>query len=147
MKSNNDDYKNLGFLVYEVSRLLRRNYDQRVQHLGLTQAQWRALAHILHNEGLNQITLAERLEIKPITISRLLDRMQAAGWVERKADPDDRRATRLYISQSAKPLLETLGQFAYETREQAMSGLDEEERGQLFSLLAKMKDNLNEPGS
>ena len=145
MKSN-DPNKSIGFLIYEVSRLLRRNFDLRVQSLGLTQAQWRALAHIAHNEGCNQITLAEILEIKPITLSRLLDRLQTAGWIERRADPDDRRAIRLYISETARPLLAKMGELALKTRAQALTGMSEDEHRQLFTLLKKMKKNLCDSG-
>ena len=145
MKST-DPNKSIGFLIYEVSRLLRRNFDERVQSLGLTQAQWRALAHISHNEGCNQITLAEILEVKPITLSRLLDRLQAAGWVERRTDPEDRRAIRLHLSELAKPLLTKMGELALQTRQQALTGMSEEEHRQLFTLLKKMKTNLSTPG-
>ncbi|MFH0783765.1 MAG: MarR family transcriptional regulator [Pseudomonadota bacterium] len=145
MKSN-DPNKSIGFLIYEVSRLLRRNFDLRVQSLGLTQAQWRALAHIAHNEGCNQITLAEILEIKPITLSRLLDRLQTSGWIERRADPDDRRAIRLYISATARPLLAKMGELALQTRAQALTGMSEDEHQQLFALLKKMKTNLCDSG-
>jgi MarR family transcriptional regulator, transcriptional regulator for hemolysin len=141
---SNDPNKSLGFLIYEVSRLLRRNFDQRVQSLGLTQAQWRAIAHIAHNEGCNQITLAEILEVKPITLSRLLDRLQAAGWVERRADPEDRRATRLYLNEKARPLVDKMAELAMQTRRQALAGMSVEEHHQLFALLKMMKSNLCE---
>jgi len=143
MKSN-DPNQSIGFLIYEVSRLLRRNFDQRVQSLGLTQAQWRAIAHIAHREGCNQISLAEILEVKPITLSRLLDRLQASGWIERRADPEDRRAIRLYLSQQARPLLEKMQALALQTRQQALTGVSEEEYRHLFVILKKMKTNLSD---
>ncbi len=139
---NNDPSQSIGFLIYELSRLLRRNFDQRVQSLGLTQAQWRAIAHIAHNEGCNQITLAAILEVRPITLSRLLDRLQASGWVDRREDPDDRRATRLYLNENAMPLLKKMAEQAMLTRQQALSGMNEDEYRQLFALLKKMKMNL-----
>ena len=141
MSCNNPD-KSIGFLIYDVFRLLRRNFDQRVQPLGLTQAQWRAIAHIAHNEGCNQVTLAEILEVRPITLSRLLDRLETSGWVERRADPVDRRAVRLYLCEEAHPLLEKMESFAQRTRQQALEGMNMAEQKQLFSLLKKMKTNL-----
>ena len=140
--NSKDPTQSIGFLIYEISRLMRRNFDQRVQSLGLTQAQWRALAHIGHNEGCNQITLAAILEVKPITLSRLIDRLQASGWVDRREDPEDRRATRLYLNENAMPLLKKMEEQAMLTRQQALSGMSENEYRQLFALLKQMKTNL-----
>jgi MarR family transcriptional regulator, transcriptional regulator for hemolysin len=141
---NTDPNQSIGFLIYDVSRLLRRNFHQRVQSLGLTQAQWRAITHIAHGEGCNQISLAEILEVKPITLSRLIDRLQASGWVERRTDPDDRRVMRLYLTEKARPLQEKMQELALQTRRQALADLSEEEYGQLFGILKKMKANLSE---
>ena len=74
-----DPTRRLGFLLHEVSRLMRRNFDRQVKPLGLTQAQWRTLAHLARNEGITQVMLAEILEIRPMTLARLIDRSSAAG--------------------------------------------------------------------
>src|SRR3546814_4821449 len=89
-----DPDRSLGFLLNDVSRLMRRNLNRRVQALGLTQSQWRALAYLSRQEGINQVTLADTLEVQPITLARLIDRLEAAGWVERRRHPSDRRAVR-----------------------------------------------------
>ncbi len=89
--------RTLGFLVSDIARLLRRNMDRRLQSLGLTQAQWRAIVHLSRSEGMTQAMLAESLEIQPITLTRLIDRMESAGWVERRTHPLDRRAVQLYL--------------------------------------------------
>ena len=90
----------IGFLMADVSRLLRRVFDERARSIGVTRPQWRVLTVLARNEGINQNMLADRLEVEPITLSRMVDRMQDAGLVERRADPGDRR--RAYIGLSAK---------------------------------------------
>lgn len=100
--------RNLGFLVCDISRLVRRLFNSRGRDTGLTQPQWQAMFMISHNPGINQVSLADLLEIHPITLTQQLDRMQAAGWVERRTDPHDRRATCLYITPKGRPVLEKL---------------------------------------
>ena len=139
MSNYTNPSRNLGFLLYEVLRLMRRNLDRRMR---LTQAQWRALALLSHNEGINQAGLAEVLEVRPITMARLIDRLESDGWVERRPDPGDRRAVRLYLTPKAGPLLEEIYAFADETREQALVGLSAQARSQLIDTLSTMKTNL-----
>lgn len=137
-----DPNKSVGFLVNDVARLLRRNFNRRVQKLGLSQAQWQALAYLSRQEGVNQVTLADSLEIQPITLARLIDRLQEAGLVCRRPDPDDRRAVRLYLTPEAAPVLETMWLFAAETREEAMATLSKASRDILVETLHSMKLNL-----
>src|ERR1700751_1352951 len=96
--------RSFGFLVSDVSRLLRKRFDQRARTLGLTRAQWQVLAYLARYEGINQTGLADILEIEPITLARLIDRMEEAGWVERRAHPSDRRARQLYLTEKAEPI-------------------------------------------
>ena len=131
--------QSLGFLLFVVLRLLRRNFGRRVQ---LTQVQWRALAYLSLNEGINQAGLADLLEVRPITVARLIDRMQKAGWVERRRDPGDRRAVRLHLTTKAGPLLETMKRLNTETLKQALAGLSRAERAQLIATLNTIKNNL-----
>ncbi len=138
-----DPEKSIGFLLYEVSRLIRRDFDQRVQFLGLTQVQWRAIAHIARQEGCRQAVLAEILEIRPITLTRLVDRLVEAGWVVRMPDPDDRRATQLHLTEKARPLLETMQEKSLETRQRALQDIASEEFTVLFNTLQKIKSNLS----
>lgn len=136
--------KGIGFLLADVSRLLRRDFDRRVRSLDMTQAQWRALAHLSRDEGINQAALAERLEVKPITIARLIDRMQAAGWVRREADARDRRASLLFLTPKAKPILDEMYARADEAVVALMRGIPVAARRQLLSALEQMKRNLIE---
>ena len=131
--------QHLGFQLFEVLRLLRRNFGRRVQ---LTQTQWRALAFLSLNEGINQAGLADLLEVRPITLARLIDRMEEAGWVERRRDPEDRRAVRLYLTEQAGPLMEELTAHNRETLNLALNGISEKSQKQLINTLNTIKNNL-----
>lgn len=137
-----DPTRNFGFLLHEVARLLRRNFDRRVSGLGLTQAQWRTMAYLARHEGINQTSLAELLEIKPITLARLLDRLEEAGWVERRSDPADRRVFRLYLTESAQPMLVEMEAIAAKARKDALAGLNRDQQHQVIDLLSTLKKNL-----
>lgn len=137
-----DPERSVGFLVTGVARLLRRNLNRRAQALGLSQAQWQALAHLSLQEGVNQVTLADSLDIQPISLARLVDRLQEAGLVTRRPDPDDRRAFRLYLTPAAGPLLEQMWELAAETRNEAMAGLEQDREQALIEALRHMKQNL-----
>lgn len=134
--------RRFGYALGEASRLLRRVFNERAQSTGLTLAQWRALSRIARNEGLNQVSLADLLEIQPITVARLVDRLEQAGWVERRPDPADRRAQRLFLTAEAAPLMDQLWVFADEVAEVALKGIAPPEREQLLELLEKVGANL-----
>ena len=132
-----------GFLLHDTARLMRRDFERRSRSSGLTRAQWAVLAYLARSEGTSQAALAEMLEIEPITLVRLLDRLEGAGWVERRADPADRRVRRLYLTETARPLMEQFQELAAATREAALGGLNEAERRQLTDLLMKVRTNLS----
>lgn len=133
---------NFGCLLHDTARLLRRDFNRRAQRLGLTQTQWQALAVLSHNEGINQAALAELLEVQPITTGRLIDRLETAGWVERRNHPTDRRAITLYLTPKAEPILNQMRQLAEETRDLALEGISESEREQVMNVMQRVKDNL-----
>jgi len=137
-----DPDSSIGFLVGDVARLLRRNFNRRAQALGLSQAQWRALAYLARQQGVSQASLADRLEIQPITLVRLLDRLQAAGLVTRRPDPHDRRAFRLYLTDRAQPLLARVWSIAAQTREQALAGMPIQRQRMLIKSLQHLRQNL-----
>jgi len=134
--------ENLGFMVQDVGRLMRRDYNRRVQVTGVTQAQWRAIMVLWRNPGISQARLSDILEMQPISVARLVDRMQASGHVERRPDPNDRRAVRLYLTEKAEPLRLRLYSYGVETRAAALSGLSMAEQEQLMNLLTRMRGNL-----
>ncbi len=131
-----------GYLVSDVARLLRKIFDQRARQVGLSLAQCRALVYLAHYEGINQACLADLLEVQPISLTRLLDRMEAADWIERRADPADRRAHRLYLSEKARPLLELVQQLSLQARLEALAGFSEEEKTVLMGFLSRVHGNL-----
>ncbi len=132
----------IGFLLADSNRMLRRIFNERITPLGLTQAQWRALVHLSRNEGLNQVNLAELLEVQPITVARLIDKLVAAGLVERRPDPNDRRAQRLFLTERATPVLDRIWEIAEETYDTVFAGLSPEECVALADLLTRMRANL-----
>ncbi len=131
-----------GFLLGDVFRLLRQDFERRVQSLGLTMTQWRAIAHLSRESGIHQSALAETLDVSPITLTRLIDRMEQAGWVERRPDPGDRRAVCLHLTDKVEPLLSTLHDKAVEANEMALAGLSEDARRRFVKSLEQMKRNL-----
>jgi MarR family transcriptional regulator, transcriptional regulator for hemolysin len=136
------DDRSLGFLINDLARLLRRNFDRRLQSLGLTQAQWRAVAHLSRQEGMTQSALAESLEIQAITLTRLIDRMESAGWVERRSHPSDRRCVQLYLTAKSQPLLAEMQRRAAETLAETVTGLSSNAQQQVVDALQRMKHNL-----
>ena len=131
-----------GFLVSDISRLMREHFNEAAQKLGLTLAQSRALFHLARNEGVNQATLARLLEIQPITLLRQLDRLEENQLIERRPDPSDRRATRLFLAPAAKPLLEELTVIGRAMTDTAFAGISEGDRNRVIAMLEGIKDNL-----
>jgi MarR family transcriptional regulator for hemolysin len=136
--------RSFGFLLHDIARLMRKRYDQRARPLGLTRAQWQALTHLQRHEGVNQSGLAELLELEPITVARLIDRMEEAGLVRRRDDPADRRAHRLYLTERARPVLEHCRSLGDEMRAEAFAGIADGEREHLVDLLVHVRRNLSE---
>ncbi len=132
----------LGFLLHDVARLLRKRFEQRAKCLGLTSSQWQALAYLSNNEGIHQGGLAEMLEIEPITLVRILDKLAERGLIERRQHPTDRRIWLLYMREEAHPLLADMRGLGDVTRGEALEDVSAEEREQLFQILSQMKTNL-----
>lgn len=134
--------RNIGFLVHDVARLLRRRFEQNARDLGLTRAQYKVLAHLALNEGIHQGALAEILDTEPITLTRILDRLERAGLIERMSHPSDRRLRLLRLTEAAHPLLDAIFTIGAHTQGEAMEGISDEERDRLRALLFRMKSNL-----
>ena len=142
MKNNLSE--TFGFTVNDIARLLRWEFDRQAQHLGLTRAQWSVLAHLRRYEGVQQKELAHYMDIKPITLARHLDTLERQEWVERRDDPEDRRAKRVFLSKKAKPMITSLTKIGKKIRAHAMRGMSPEEQAQLMLMLQKIRANLNE---
>jgi MarR family transcriptional regulator, transcriptional regulator for hemolysin len=132
----------LGFLLHDVARLLRRRFEQHARGSGLTRSQWQVLAYLAKNEGINQCGLAELLEIEPITLGRIADKLQTLGLIERHPDPSDRRVWLLHLTPAAHPKLEQLRKLGDVTRAEALAGVSEADTERLLKTLQALKTNL-----
>jgi MarR family transcriptional regulator, transcriptional regulator for hemolysin len=138
------DGKELAFTINDVARLLRTHADQKAAQFGMTRAKWAVLARLDRFEGLKQNELAEMLDLQPISLTRLLDRLSNNGLIERRADPDDRRAKRLFLTPAARPLLACLSDLGEELMQTALAGLSASETDFLLSRLYIVKENLRQ---
>jgi MarR family transcriptional regulator for hemolysin len=122
--------------------MLRTYADYKANRFGVTYAQWVVLARLDRFEGLKQSELAEMLDLQPITLTRLLDRLCSAGMIERRSDPNDRRAKRLFLTPVARPLLERLGLLGEELMATALAGIERDVIERTVAQLAVVKENL-----
>jgi DNA-binding MarR family transcriptional regulator len=134
--------RNFGFLLTDVARLMRILYDRRVKSLGLTRSQWWVLNHLFRGDGVTQTELADTLEIEKPTLGRLLDRLEAKGWVRRQADARDRRVWRVYLTDDVEPAMRILRTVAAELRRDALAGLSAAERERFVDTLLGIRSNL-----
>ena len=136
------DKTTFGFLVTDVTRLMRKHFDRRAVRFGLTRAQWRALKRVHHSEGLTQNELAEFLEMEPIAVGRLIDRLQKAGFIERRADPNDRRCWRLHLLPKAHAVVDDMEQISSELFKQSQRGITAADMKIMLDVFTRMKQNL-----
>ena len=134
--------REFAFLVNDVGRLLRTYADQQARQFGMTRAQWAVLARLEYAEGLKQSELADLLDLQPITLTRLVDRLCANGLIERRADPSDRRAKRLYLTAQARPLMNRLADLGENMMATVLEGLDAAKLEQMTANLSGVRDNL-----
>jgi len=131
----------LPFEIGETAHALRKAFDRRAVGLGVTRAQWKVLFRLERQSGLRQIELADMLDIEPITLSRIVDRLEEAGHVERVADPADRRAWRLHVTPKAQPLIEKLRRVADEMIAEAFAGIEPRDIEITRKVLARAREN------
>jgi MarR family transcriptional regulator for hemolysin len=134
----------IAFMINDVARLLRTCADQRAASIGMTRAQWAVLVRIERAEGLKQAELAEQLDLQPITLTRLVDRLCDNGLIERRPDPKDRRAKRLFLMPAARPLIERLRLIGDTLITEVLDGIDEAGFEDLLRKLGRIKDNLRQ---
>jgi MarR family transcriptional regulator for hemolysin len=134
--------REIAFTIMDVARMLRTYADQRARQFGISRAQWGVLVRLDRSEGLKQSELAEILDLQPISLTRLLDRLAENGLIERRADPNDRRANRLYLTPAARPLLEQLAGLGEDMMAHVLVGLDGKANECLLRDLRAIKDNL-----
>ena len=132
----------LGHLIQDLARLMAQRVDERARRLGLTRAQWSLIAALFRREGSSQAALAEHLEITPISLGRLVDRMEKAGWVERRGEPADRRAYRLYLTERAHRLRPQLRALTDHVQSHALRALDGPEQERFIAQLRTVRETL-----
>lgn len=137
-----DDKTTFGFLVNDVTRIMRKLFDRRAVKFDLTRAQWRALKRVSHSEGLTQNDLAEYLEMEPIAVGRVIDRLQKAGFIERRADPKDRRVWRLHLTPKAHGIVDDMEKISNELFKQAQRGISAGDMKTMLDVFTRMKQNL-----
>jgi MarR family transcriptional regulator, transcriptional regulator for hemolysin len=136
--------REFAFTLNDVARMLRTYADQKAAQFGITRAQWVVLVRLDRSEGLKQSELAEILDLQPISLTRLLDKLADSGLIERRADPVDRRAKRLYLTPAARPLLEKLGALGEDLMATALSGVTPDSIEQTIAQLGIVKENLRQ---
>jgi MarR family transcriptional regulator for hemolysin len=133
---------NFAYEVASTAQTLRRAFDRRAAALGVTRAQWRVLAWLGHEDGLRQIDLADALDVEPITLCRMIDRLAEARLVERRRDDEDRRAWRIHLTPAASPVIEALRGVAGEFLGEALEGVSEADQARVRDVLARVRTNL-----
>ncbi len=133
---------NFLFTLGELQRLVRLYADKQGARYGITRAQWAVLAKVERSEGLKQTELAELMEMQPITLTRLIDKLCDNGWIERRGDETDRRVNRLYLRKAARPLLGKLAGLRSELTAAALEGINPADAHRLLAQLEAIKENV-----
>ena len=134
--------EDLPFEIAETAHALRKAFDRRASSLGVTRAQWKVLFRLTRFPGLRKVELADMLDVEPITLCRIVDRLEEAELVERQRDPEDRRAWRLQVTDKAKPLVERLKSLGSELVGEAFADIDRSELDQVRGVLARVRENV-----
>ena len=129
----------LGFLIHDVSRMRRSSYDQFMKPLGITRAQWWVLAHLSRHDGMMQTQLADVLEVGKASLGDVIEGLESSGWVDRRPDPSDKRAKRVYLTKPAQTLIKRMTKMEHEFNSQILMDLSPTERADMMRNLLKIK--------
>jgi DNA-binding MarR family transcriptional regulator len=138
-----DKLQELAFRLDEVARLYTKRFEQRAQTLSLQLAQCKALVLLAENEGVSQTRLSQISEIDPVRLVRILDRLEAGGWAQRRRQPNDRRARSLAVTQNAQPLLKLIWNVISDTYIEALEGVSSDEISTMMKVLTRVHSNLS----
>src|SRR5512139_1291395 len=133
---------NFLFTLAEVQRMVRAYADKQAARYGITRAQWAVLAKVERSEGMKQSELAELMEMQPITLTRLIDKLCGNDWIERRSDPSDRRVNRLYLKKAGRQLLGKLGGLRSELTANALDNIHPADAQRLLTQLETIKENV-----
>jgi DNA-binding MarR family transcriptional regulator len=137
---------NFAFEVAETAQALRRAFDRRAAALGVTRAQWRVLAWLRRQDGVRQVDLADALDVEPITLCRMIDRLADAALVERRRDEEDRRAWRIHLTAKAGPAVEKLRAVAADFLDEALEGVSGADQARVLEILGRVRANVARAG-
>jgi DNA-binding MarR family transcriptional regulator len=141
--NNENSLNGFGYILSETKRLLSRRFEEKARHYGLTASQWRAVAQLSRSDGLTQVALASHLELEPMTVCRLVDRLEASGFIERLPDPADRRAKLVWLTPKSRAMMDKVREIALDVYEEAFAGFDAQERDALVAALKRVNANLS----
>src|SRR5882672_3851623 len=141
MRPNLNPLRTFGFLLKDTSRRYVERFEQRAGALGLTLPQCQVLVYLADHEGITQVQLAELTDLEPMTLVRTLDCLESYGWVERRNDPADRRARRLYLKAKGKPFVDDIWHLVALTRREAFAGIPRKHADLMIELLEKIQSN------
>ena len=133
--------RNFGFLISDVARLMRKNFDSRVKEIGLTRSQWWLLNHLFRADGITQAELAETLEIERSSTGKLLDSLELKGWIKRVVDKNDRRSKRVFLTKEVEPIIKKMRGIAKKVREVSLGKLSSQQ-DDFVDMLIEIKNNL-----
>ena len=133
--------RNFGFLISDVARLMRKNFDSRVKEIGLTRSQWWLLNHLFRADGITQAELAETLEIERSSTGKLLDSLELKGWIKRVVDEKDRRSKRVFLTKEVEPIINKMRGIAKKVREVSLGKLSSQQ-DDFVDMLIEIKNNL-----
>jgi len=133
--------RNFGFLISDVARLMRKNFDSRVKEIGLTRSQWWLLNHLFRADGITQAELAETLEIERSSTGKLLDSLELKGWIKRVVDKKDRRSKRVFLTKEVEPIIKKMRGIAKKVREVSLGKLSSQQDN-FVDMLIEIKNNL-----
>ncbi|MGD9802177.1 MAG: MarR family winged helix-turn-helix transcriptional regulator [Hyphomicrobiaceae bacterium] len=139
-----DEKANFGWLTTDIARLMRTVFDRRVKALGITRPQWLAIVRLNRRPGASQSELADMMEIEKAPAGRIVDRLEERGWVERRADPVDRRINRIFLTDRGERVFDVISPIARSTVNDALTNLSDRDIALLMELLAHVKSRLGE---
>ncbi len=142
MSTSPDRIRNFGYLIKDIGRLYTKQFEAEADHLGITLSEAKVLTYIGRNSGLSQIQLADLTGVEPMSLVRILDRMEADNWIERRAHPTDRRARQLYLKTKAQPMIDQIVKLSTQVQAQSLVGFKADERSALVDLLLRVHQRL-----
>ncbi len=137
-----DAASNESLIIHDIARLMKKRFDKRARALGLTRSQWLVLGTLRRHPGIHQAELADLLDVEPMTVARLVDRLEASGWLERRMDSKDRRAKRLFLTERVQSIVSQIRDLALCARSEALAGISAEEHATLLEILKKIRNNV-----